>query len=140
MAAPVNSAGTETLAAIRRLFEGKDESALAGRLRPDVVLKPPTYWKAWTGERYVSRLLVYAARNLEHLHYSRQLSDGEVHGLYFEADVGGLNMAGIDLVRLDAAGLICEFEIIARPPNAVQALSQRMGASIAADPVFAKPG
>ena len=52
--------------------------------------------------------------------------DAREWALEFSAEVGGKSVHGIDLVSLNEAGLISEFTVLARPPNAVAALKDEM--------------
>ena len=62
--------------------------------------------------------------------YGRQWlsDDGREWALEFKADVAatGKEVHGIDLVSLNEAGRIAEFTVLARPPNAVEALKGEM--------------
>ena len=63
-------------------------------------------------------------------HHQRQWlsDDGRDWALEFEAQIGesGKTLHGIDLVNLTDGGLIAELSVLARPPNAVEALRQEM--------------
>ena len=63
-------------------------------------------------------------------HHQRQWlsNDGRDWALEFEAQIGesGKTLHGIDLVNLSDDGLIAELSVLARPPNAVEALRQEM--------------
>lgn len=130
------AAHASALQAFKTLFEAKSSPALDALLADDVVLKPPTYAKAWTGKPRVAALLGYAAANIDRLSYVRVYPADPHYALYFEAEIGGIAFTGLDLVSFDAHGRIAEIEIVARPPKAVAELSKRMGASIANDPLF----
>lgn len=127
----------DAIAATMALFEKRDHAAIANFLADDIELKPPTYWKTWTGKPAVSRLLGFAAENIDELRYVRQFHQGHHHVLQFEASVGGMALSGVDVLTLDGDGMIKEFEIFARPPNSVLELSKRMLASLQRDPFFA---
>ena len=62
----------------------------------------------------------------EDFRYEREWVDGDDWALEFTASVDGLVLKGVDLIRLDAHGKIAEFEVVARPPNAVAALRAAM--------------
>ena len=51
--------------------------------------------------------------------------------LEFSANVAGKALKGIDMLRLDEAGLIEEFEVMVRPMSGLQALGAEMGARLA---------
>ena len=88
--------------------------------------RPPTYFKPWTGGDETTVLLSCAAEVFgESFTYKRQWlsADGRDWALEFEATIAdtGKRIDGIDLVQLDAQGKICDFTVLARPPNGVAA-------------------
>lgn len=130
------SAHMPALNAFKALFETKSSLGLEAILADNIVLKPPTYAKAWNGKARVVALLGYAAANIDRLSYTRLYSADLHYALYFEAEIGGIPFTGIDLLSFDGVGRISEIEIEARPPKAVAELSKRMGTSIQDDPLF----
>jgi len=92
---------------------------------------PPTYFKHWEGK---DEFLVLISSVSEvfgpSFTYGRQwLSpNGRDWALEFSADIEetGKKLDGIDLVSLDEEGKIVKFTVLARPPNAVDALKQAM--------------
>ena len=114
----------------------ESQSEAMARMRPhlrdDCVFRPPTYHGAWTGADETLLLLgtvseVFGAS----FQYGRQWlgSDGHEWALEFTTEVGAGSkklLTGIDLVSLDEAGLIKEFTVLARPPNAVALLKDEM--------------
>lgn len=128
----------EAIEAVEALFERREDDGIDALLHDDIVLKPPTYWKTWRGKAAVARLLRFAAFNIDKLHYVRRFESGDHVALQFEAEIAGMEFSGVDLLTLAHDGRIAEFEIVARPPKAILELSRRMGASLGADPFFAK--
>ncbi|CAE8589575.1 unnamed protein product [Polarella glacialis] len=111
-----------------------DDLSLAAKLAPFVaenaVFKPPTYWKPWQGREPMLLILLTVGRVFgSSLRYRREwLSpDCREWALEFTAEVHGLKLTGVDLVRCDESGKICHFEVVMRPLKAVQALFQEMG-------------
>jgi hypothetical protein len=119
---------TPTIAidAVRELFEHGSFVSIESFLHQDVELRPPTYGKAWRGRRLVGQLLRYAASSLKTLRYTDQVSADGLHILRFDAHIAEYTLSGVDVVRLDALGMIVQFEIFARPPKAVLALRDAM--------------
>lgn len=107
-------------------------------LRDDVELRPPTYDKSWTGKELVGRLLAFASREFGGLVYTDSWCNGDRYALRFEGEIEGRHFSGVDIVSLDREGLIARIEIFARPPAAMLALRDRMGAQVQADPVAAR--
>ena len=105
---------------------GEDTLALLRpRMAKDCVFKPPTYYKAWTGRDETLMLLEAVSEVFgPSFTYGRQWlsDDGREWALEFSADVAdsGKTVHGIDLVSLNEDGLIAEFTVLARPPNAVR--------------------
>lgn len=115
--------------------EGADSATamkiLHHRVHPQAVFKPPTYYSAWTGRDEMMLLLGTVSEVFgTSFQYGRQFlsDDGREWALEFKAEVGssGKTVHGIDLVSLDEDGLITEFTVLARPPNAVKALKEEM--------------
>ncbi len=125
-------------AAVTRLFVHKDLDAVTPWLAEGVVLRPPTYAKPWRGKPAVSRLLGFAAQNIDAFAYVRIYWSGASAAFRFSGQVGGFEMSGVDFFDFDAEGRIVEIEIAARPPKAITALGERMGRSVQADPFFAQ--
>ena len=58
--------------------------------------------------------------------YHRELVNGNNRALEFSARVGDLSLKRIDLIRLNEAGLIVEFEVFILLANGLQALGEAM--------------
>jgi hypothetical protein len=111
--------------------EDELRSTLAPRMAPDCIFRPPTYYKEWRG-RDETMLLLHCVSEVfgKSFVYGRQWlsDDGREWALEFTANIGdsGKGLQGIDLVSLDEQGLIKEFTVLARPPNAVAELKSAM--------------
>ena len=131
---------TDPAAATFRAWHGAIKGAMRGGdpaplLRPHVhdecVFRPPTYYKPWVGGDETLLLLTCVSGVFgTSFTYGRQwLSpDGHDWALEFKADIAdtGRSIDGIDLVKLDEAGRMVEFTVLARPPNGVDALKREM--------------
>ena len=115
---------------------GREED-IAGLLAEDVRFQPPTYWKTWTGREAVAALLGHVGRVFTNFRYRRVMGDGDDWALEFQCKVGALDAVGVDLITLNDAGLIRDFEVVMRPLKSVEALRAAMNQSVAADPRFA---
>ena len=83
----------------------RDGNCVTGRVDPEVVFRPPTYFKPWKGEEEMKVILTCAAEVFgSSFKYKRQwLSPcGREWALEFETEIGhtGKIMNGIDLVSL----------------------------------------
>jgi hypothetical protein len=132
------SAGQTSIAAFRALFEGSGQE-IEAVLSDQVELRPPTYGKSWIGRELVGRLLGFASASFGGLTYTQVWgNDEDGYVLRFEGMLDGKPLSGVDIVRVDADGRIAQIEISARPPAAMLALRDRMGAHVRADPVASK--
>ena len=105
--------------------------ALGAHMEPACIFRPPTYFKPWTGRDEVLCLLQSVSEVFgPSFMYGRQWlsDDGREWALEFSAEVGntGRTVHGIDLVSLSEQGKIAELTVLARPPNAVEALKGEM--------------
>ena len=116
----------DTLARWHAFVASGDVAILDEILADDVEFRPPTYWKARHGKLEAALILGTVAGVFEDFRYHREWVDGSDWALEFTARVGALSLKGVDLVRLDDEGKIAEFEVVARPPNAVAALRAEM--------------
>lgn len=123
---------------ILEMIETHDASALHNMLAEDVVFRPPTYWAEWQGREAVAILLEHVSAVFEEFRYRRTWSEGGNHALEFQAKVGDLDIVGVDLITTNDAGLITEFEVVARPLKTVAALREAMQARVMRDPRMLK--
>jgi hypothetical protein len=131
-----SEAASNTLAVWHSLVEdGNVTQDKLDRLRKVVddecVFKPPTYYSAWKGGDETAMLLGCAAEVFgKSFTYGRQWlsEDGREWALEFTADISdtGKSIEGIDLVKLNDAGRIVDFTVLARPPSGVAALKSEM--------------
>lgn len=105
------------------------------KLSPHVDIKckfyPPTYFKHWEG-RDEFLLLIGCVSEVfgKSFQYHRQWlsNDGKEWACEFSAEIetSGKVIQGIDLVSLNEQGQICDFKVLARPPNTVSLLKDAM--------------
>ena len=118
------------------LYGGMDSSQAMEVLKPHMdeqcVFRPPTYFAPWKGREETLLLLSCVSEVFGNsFTYGRQWlsDDGCEWALEFEANIAesGKKIQGIDLVSLcEDTGRIKEFTVLARPPNAVDALKGAM--------------
>jgi hypothetical protein len=117
----------------RAAAEARDLDALVELLAEDVVLHSPVTFRHYTGCETVGILLRLVADTFEDLHYTDQLEGpDDVHALVFRARVGDRELEGVDLLRLDADGLIADLTAIIRPLSGVAALAQAIAPKVQA--------
>jgi hypothetical protein len=111
----------------RAAVEAGDFAALADLLADDVVFRSPVAFKPYEGKPIVAAILRGVGRVFTEFRYVRELSDDDGSVLVFETVVDGVSVNGIDLIRLDDAGLISELTVMVRPLSGANALAQAMG-------------
>lgn len=114
----------------RALVEAGDFASLEDLLADDVVFRSPVAFKPYEGKAIVAAILRGVGRVFTDFRYVRELSDADGHGsaLIFETFVDGTSLHGIDLIRTNEAGKICEFTVMVRPLSAANALAAAMAA------------
>lgn len=125
-----------TIAAFTQAAEANDHATVPALLAEDVRFMPPTYWKTWTGRAAAAAVLEHVTAVFEDFRYRRIMGDGLDWALEFQCTVTGLDAVGADLITLNEAGLIQEFEVIMRPHKSVGALREAMTARVMQDPRF----
>lgn len=103
-------------------------STLAPLLAEDVVLLTPLYWKSREGRALASQLIAGVASVFGEVTYVRKWISGNDIALEFATKVDSLDVKGIDLFKLNSSGLVCEMEVMVRPPNALIEIRKRMEA------------
>ena len=117
--------------AFRSAVEAGDLGAMIANLAPDVVFNSPVAFKPFEGRETVGKVLEAVLDTFEDFHYTDELRDGNVHALVFRARVGDKQVEGIDLLRLDADGLIADFTVLIRPASGLLALGEAMAPKVA---------
>jgi hypothetical protein len=105
-----------------RLVRERDVEALAALLAPEVAIGAPPYWEPFRGAVLAQHLLGLILETIEGFTYQREWRNGDELALEFRGRVGELELQGIDLISLDAAGRIRRLDVLMRPVNAVNAL------------------
>ena len=110
-----------------------DHDAIERLLSEDVVFTSPVAFKPYPGKQMTALILRTVITVFEDFHYVREIvSDGGLDAvLEFEATVDGRSINGVDMLRLNAEGLIIDFKVMVRPLSAAQALADRMAVAYA---------
>ena len=104
----------------------RDLTDLQAMLAEDVVFRSPYVWRPYQGRPAAWLILSTVIDVFQDFAYHRELVDGNNWALEFSARLGDRSLKGIDLIRLNDAGLIVEFEVFIRPFNGLQALGEEM--------------
>jgi hypothetical protein len=95
-------------------------------LRDDVELHSPVLFRGFEGLDAVGAILGHVSEVLENLTYvDEAIGDGTVV-LRFTANVGDLELEGVDYLTLDGEGLVTDLTVFMRPMSALTAFNARM--------------
>ena len=118
----------ETLQKWHRVVEQKDIAALDSLLADDCVFHSPVVHTAQQGKT-VSKLYLAAAATVlanDTFRYVRHVVNGSQAVLEFEAEIEGIHINGVDMIRWDADGRIVDFKVMVRPLKAIHLLHDLM--------------
>jgi SnoaL-like domain len=109
-------------------LERGDVKTASEMLADNVVFRSPAVFEPYEGKPATVVLLTAVSRVLQDFRYVRSFieEDGRGMALAFEAKVGTRQVEGIDLLRLDAHGLVDDFRVMVRPHSALEALMTAM--------------
>lgn len=127
-----------TIARMTEIVASGQEELIETILAEDVKFLPPTYYKTWTGRAPVAAVLGHVGKVFTDFSYRRIMGEGNDWALEFQCKVEGLDAVGVDLITLDDAGLIANFEVVMRPHKSIGALRDAMNARVATDARFLK--
>ena len=111
----------------RAAVETGDIGAVAELLAADIVFHSPVTFHPFVGRDTVVGLLEQVAQVFEDFRYTDELQTGDAHALIFRATVGDRELEGLDLLRFDEQGLICDFTVMLRPLSGLIPFAQEMG-------------
>ncbi len=127
-----------TIKRMQEVVAKGDEGLIQELLAEHVRFSPPTYYSTWTGREPVAAVLGHVGQVFSEFRYRRIMGDGNDWALEFQCKVGALDAVGVDLITLNADGLIQEFEVVMRPYKTVGALREAMMARVMKDARFLK--
>ena len=127
-----------TIADMIEVVAKGDDARIAELLAEDVQFLPPTYFATWKGREPVAAVLGHVGQVFSDFEYRRIMGEGRDWALEFQCRIGDLDAVGVDLITLDADGLIAVFEVVMRPHKSVGALREAMNARVSTDPRFLK--
>jgi hypothetical protein len=118
----------ETRIKFREAVEARDADRVLASLAHDVRFYSPLRYRPFVGRDAVAAVLAVPASVFgfhDTFRYVRTLSgpDGW-HGLFFEAQIGGRFLEGVDYLRLDAHGLVDELHVMMRPLAQIQTFAE----------------
>ena len=108
-------------------MESGEIGAVAELLAADIVFHSPVTFHPFLGRETVVGLLEQVAQVFQDFRYTDELQAGDAHALIFRATVGDREVEGVDLLRFDEQGLICDFTVMLRPLSGLIPFAQEMG-------------
>ena len=121
------------LRAWHRVVEARDAGLLDDLLADDVVFCSPAVFAPQEGKAVATLYLTAALTVLgPTLRYLRQWHDPDSAVLEFEADLDGVLVHGVDMLRWNEDGRLTAFTVMVRPLRGLQQLITRMGQQLAA--------
>jgi len=115
----------------RAAAESKDFSAIDELFAEDVTFWSPVVFKPYQGREAVAMLLGAVVQVFEDFRYTDQVETGDVATLAFKARVGDRELDGIDHLRFDSEGRVCEMLVYVRPMSGMHALAEAMQGKLA---------
>jgi hypothetical protein len=113
--------------------ESRDLALLDDLLADDVVFRSPAVFRPQEGKAITTTYLSGAVVVLgPSLRYVSQWHDDSSAVLEFEAELEGIYVQGVDMMRWNAEGKLVSFTVIVRPMRGLQKLVELMGRLLAA--------
>jgi hypothetical protein len=110
----------------RTAAESKDFSGFEAIFAENVIFRSPAVFRPYDGRDAVAMLLTAVGDVFEGFRYTDQVEAGATAMLAFTAKVGDRELDGIDLLRFDDGGRICELAVYIRPLSGLSALAEAM--------------
>jgi hypothetical protein len=111
----------------------RDPALLDGLLADDVVFRSPAVFAPQEGKELTTHYLASALVVLgPTLRYTGQWHDETSAVLEFEADLDGIFVHGVDMLRWNTDGKLVSFTVMVRPMRGLQKLIELMSAQLTA--------
>ena len=116
----------------RAAVERHDIETISSLLAEDVEFHSPVTFHPYVGREDVTRLLEIVSQTFENFRYTDELTIDGTEALVFRAAIGDRELEGLDLLRFDDDGLICDFTVFLRPLSGLVPFAQVMGEKVTA--------
>lgn len=121
----------DTLKGWHRFVETKSEDVLRPLFGDATVFRSPFVHRPIPGHQASVLILSAVVQIFENFRYHRTFVAGTHDvALEFSANIGDLQLKGVDLITFETGGKIVAFEVMIRPFRALEALSSLMSARI----------
>jgi len=119
-----------------RMVRDSDPSGLNDLLAEDAVFYSPVVHSPQRGRQLAARYLSAAFQVFftSTFRYVRELVGASDAMLEFEAEIDGIFVNGVDLIKWNESGQIVEFKVMLRPLKAINLVHQRMAAMLQPGP------
>ncbi|HEY1915627.1 MAG TPA: nuclear transport factor 2 family protein [Streptosporangiaceae bacterium] len=115
------------------VVRSRDPALLDGLLADDVVFRSPAVFAPQEGKALTTHYLTSALVVLgPTLRYVGEWHDEASAVLEFEADLDGVFVQGVDMLRWNAAGQLVSFTVMVRPMRGLQKLIELMSRQLTA--------
>ncbi|WP_408589204.1 nuclear transport factor 2 family protein [Novosphingobium sp.] len=120
------------LAAWHRYMVGHDLGLLEELIAPDAVFHSPVVHTPQAGREKVLMYLTAAGKVFgnDTFRYVREVIDGPEAVLEFTAEMDGIKVNGIDMIRFDLEGRIVDFKVMVRPLKAINKVWEMMAVQL----------
>ena len=115
-----------------RIVQTHDSSGLDQLLAENVVFYSPVVHTPQRGKKLTAWYLSAALDVFvnETFRYVREVAGPCDAALEFESEIDGVSVNGVDLIKWNPEGQITEFKVMLRPLKAVNAVHQRIAATL----------
>jgi len=123
---------TPLIDAWHEIVERGDRAALHELLAEDACFHSPVVHRPQQG-RALTELYLVAAMQVfagSGFRYVREVASGHDAVLEFVAAIDGVEINGVDMIRWDAEGRICDFKVMVRPWKGIEKLREKMAAML----------
>jgi hypothetical protein len=114
----------------RAAVESRDIESVRELFAEEIVFHSPVTFHPFIGRDTVMRLLGLVAETFEDFRYTDELEVDGAHALIFRASVGGREVEGVDLLRIDDQAEIVDFTVMLRPLSGLIPFAEAMGAKV----------
>jgi SnoaL-like domain len=119
----------------RAAVESKEFGRVEEVLAPAVHFRSPAVFAPYEGRETVAALLRVVGEVIGPAFvYQWQVREGDREVLCFTTRVGDREVEGVDLLRYDEDGLVCELVVMLRPASGLIAVRDAIGARLQAAP------
>lgn len=117
----------ETLQQWHQIVKAGDSARLDELLAADCVFHSPVVHTPQRG-RELTRLYLTGAMHVlnDNFRYVREVVGERDAVLEFLCEIDGIEVNGVDIMRFDNEGRICEFKVMLRPLKAINTVHERM--------------